>query len=302
MSNFSRKITDFDLLRDVLAKNPFLNQVTRDLILRGEAFLAFRQDQATIYYKGNQLCHLRADKAYIPRIYNHYLPLTRSRTLTGFQRKEPFSLEDWRASTGQANLSFEEVLPEILDHLEKESSPEGFQASNFYHFSPLNSRESHEIILLDIEAAFSESGQKTDRIDLVFYHKVHGHLLFLEMKRLVDPRLYRKTKDKVPKVIDQLTGYKNRLEAEFQNINRQYNQVIDYYNILAGGNIPPLALDSKPLLGLLLVDFKGNDRDQEAKRRVQKMIEENHFKVYSLGNTVHASTDSTLKAIYRNLQ
>ena len=302
MSNFTRKISNMDALQNQLNTNGFLHEVNHKLIQNGRAFLAFRNDEATIYYNGNQLCSLSGSSGYEPTIYNHYLPITRSRTLASHKKKEPYSIEQWRKSIGSGDLSFESVINEILDNLEKESSPESLQDSRFYRFSPLNRQANHEIVLLDIEAAFSGTGEKTDRIDLVFYHKVDRRLMFVEVKRLSDSRLYIKsgTKGAVEaEVIGQLKSYKDRLDKKFQQINSQYSNVIDYYNALSGGNIPRIIPNSKPLFGLLLVEFSRSARDQERKEAVQEMIAKEDFKMYAIGNTANATKGSTIAAIYK---
>lgn len=187
MSNFTRKIDDMKALQKQLTTDGFLQAINRELIQTGRAFLAFRNDEATIYYNGNQLCNLPGSQGYEPMVYNHYLPITRSRTLSKKQKKELYTIGQWRKNIGSKKLSFESVIKEILDNLEKESSPESLQASRFYRFSPLNTKTTPEIVLLDIEAAFSSSDEKTDRIDLVFYHRKDRRLMFVEVKRLSDP-------------------------------------------------------------------------------------------------------------------
>ena len=82
MSNFTRKIGDMEALQKQLTTDGFLQAINRELIQTGRAFLAFRNDEATIYYNGNQLCNLSGSHGYEPMVYNHYLPITRSRTLS----------------------------------------------------------------------------------------------------------------------------------------------------------------------------------------------------------------------------
>lgn len=299
MSNFTRKIGDMKVLQKQLTTDGFLQAINSDLIQTGRAFLAFRNDEATIYYNGNQLCNLPGSKGYEPMVYNHYLPITRSRTLSKKQKKELYTIGQWRKNIGSKKLSFESVIKEILDNLEKESSPESLQASRFYRFSPLNTKTTPEIVLLDIEAAFSSSDEKTDRIDLVFYHRKDRRLMFVEVKHLSDPRLDPKGKESAD-VIDQLKRYKDRLETEVQQITSQYNNSIDYYNTLSGGNLPHVSLESLPLLGLLLVEF--NQSAIKKKNEVQEMITRNGFKSYAIGDTSNVTEVSTIAAIYTVLK
>ena len=300
MSNFSRNISDFGMLKNQLLSNEFLQRLNVDLIQTGQAFFAFRNEEATVYYKGNQLCNLAASNGYAPTIYNHYLPITRSQTISGSRKKEPYSVEQWKRAIGSSDLSFGDVVSEIKDNLEKEKSPESLQASRFYRFSPLNHCEKHEIVLLDIEAAFLYTGEKTDRIDLVFYHTADRRLMFVEVKRLSDSRLYAKGTAPA-EVIDQLKRYKKRLAGETQQINSQYNNVIDYYNALSGGNLPHIPQESDPLLGLLLVEFTRSGKDTANKKAVQNIMKQESLKMYSIGNT-SSLTDATLTAIYKSIK
>ena len=299
MSNFTRKIGDMEALQKQLTTDGFLQAINRELIQTGRAFLAFRNDEATIYYNGNQLCNLPGSNGYEAMVYNHYLPITRSRTLSSQQKKKTYTIGQWRKDIESEKLSFQSVFKEILDNLEKESSPESLQASRFYQFSPLNTKTTPEIVLLDIEAAFSSSDEKTDRIDLVFYHRKDRRLMFVEVKRLSDSRLYPKG-EKSAEVINQLRRYKERLEKDKQQINSQYNNTIDYYNTLSRGNLPHVSLESSPLLGLLLVEFNHSARTKENK--VKKMIKRNGFKLYAIGDTSNVKEDSTMPAIYKALK
>lgn len=297
MSNFTRKIGDMKALQKQLATDGFLQAINRELIQTGRAFLAFRNDEATIYYNGNQLCNLSGSHGYEPMVYNHYLPITRSHTLSSHQKKELYTIGQWRKNIGSKKLSFESVIKEILDNLEKESSPESLQVSRFYRFSPLNKQTAHEIVLLDIEAAFSSTGEKTDRIDLVFYHRKDRRLMFVEVKRLSDSRFKGANS---AEVISQLTRYKSRLATEAQQITSQYNNTIDCYNTLSKGNLPHVSPKLLPLFGLLLVEFNRSAIKQ--KNEVQEMIKGNDFKSYAIGDTSNVTEVSTIAAIYKALK
>ena len=306
MSNFTRKVTDFSAFKHSLKTHSFLCKINEELIQTGRAFLAFRNDEATVYYNGNQLCNLTATDGYFPSVYNHYLPLIRSRTLRKELRKENFLEDTWLKASNLASASFASVYDEILDNIKKEESPESLQASRFYRFSPLNLTEDYEIVLLDVEAAFPFAGEKTDRIDLVFYHTTKRQLMFVEVKRLSDDRLYPKaglngnnTSD--AEVIDQLIRYNDRCKSEAHAINKEYNKVISYYNALSGRNMELIEENSMPLLGLLVVEFTRSTKDQENKKRVQAMLKSKNFKWYAVGNT-SSVTPATLTAIYNAIK
>ena len=59
--------------------------------------------------------------------------------------------------------------------------------------------------------------------------------------------------------------------------------------------------NSKPLLGLLIVEFTRSTKDQENKKRVQAMLKDKKFKYYAVGNT-SSVTPSTLTAIYNAIK
>ena len=286
--------------------HPFLSKVNKELVQSGRAFLAFRNDESTVYYNGNQLCNLSASDGFLPSIYNHYLPLVRSQTLRNALRKENYLETSWLKESNLHDASFSSVFEEILDNIEKEVSPESLQASRFYQFSPLNQALTHEIVLLDVEAAFSFTGEKTDRIDLVFYHTTERSLMFIEAKRLSDARLYPKADahgqiTKSAEVIDQLDRYRKRLKDEAHEINAQYNYVISYYNALSDRAMPLIAEDSMPVLGLLLVEFTRSAKDRENKKSVQALLKDKNYKCYAVGNT-SSVTSATLTAIYDSMK
>ena len=134
---------------------------------------------------------------------------------------------------------------------------------------------------------------------MVFYHRKDRRLMFVEVKRLSDSRLYPKGANSA-EVISQLTRYKRRLETEAQQITSQYNNTIDYYNTLSEGNLPHVSPELPPLLGLLLVEFNRSAIKQ--KNEVQEMIKRNGFKSYAIGDTSNVTEDSTITAIYKALK
>ena len=123
--------------------------------------------------------------------------------------------------------------------------------------------------------------------------------MFVEVKRLSDPRLDPKGKESAD-VIDQLTRYQSRLKTEAQQITSQYNNTIDYYNTLSKGNLPHVSPELLPLFGLLLVEFNRSAIKQ--KNEVQEMIKDNGFKSYAIGDTSNVTEVSTMAAIYKALK
>lgn len=315
-SNFKREIRDIDKLKFQLSQNTFLSKVEKELIQSGRAFLAFRNNNATLYYEGRQLCdlpqklHVREDGGTLyfpPRIYNHYLPVIRSKTLTG--AKKVGCLEATYCNKTKGLLDFTSVLPEILDNMDKERDPEAYQVSNFYRFSPMVQKNCSTVILLDIEATFDILGEKRQRIDMVLYNTEERRLLFVEVKRLPDKRLYSNPSTHEPaEILSQLKGYQKTIAIKKDQIIEQYNKVIQYYNYLANKNVPCMNPHTAedPLLGLLVVECTSVEQSNPAQasndfKQLCADIQREGYKMYLYGNTKNA-TPGTLLAIYQTFK
>lgn len=307
-SNFMREIKDFPELEKQLKDNAFLQILDSALLQTGRALLTFRKNAATIYYKGRQLCtmqhKLKNEPMYAPTIYNHYLPIIRTETLNKNKAKTNYS-ETQYLSENKGNHTFVSVLPEILDNLEKEVDDEAYQVSAFYRFSPLIKQYNTTVVLLDIEAAFAETGEKTDRIDMVLYHTVKRQLIFVEVKRLSDKRLYVQPGSGEPEIIEQMKRYKKRITDEKDKIKAQYDRVIENYNQLSGKNLQPIG-DGEYLLGLLVVECSEVEcferiRASAAFQDLCTSLEANDIKMHTYGQTKNA-TPGTLLSIYNTFK
>lgn len=306
-SNFSRYIENFADFKNAISQG-FLSDVKHTLLENGKAFLAFRNEEATIYYHGNQLCNLVEKQKFDPTVYDRYLPLCRSKVLEAKKAKN-LNETEWLNDTEIIGKTFADVLPEICDNIEKDSSPESLQASRFYHFSPLNRSQNSPIVLLDVEAAFADSDEK-NRIDLVFYHIDDRRLVFVEVKRLHDKRWGNKDSLNFAKVIEQMERYRELLKTKEEIVKTQYNRTIEYYNSLSGRQMP-LISDKKPILGLLLVEHSENEEDIKKIEGIQKALAEVGFGVSNIGNTESVlkdkekdseKPDRSLKRIYNKLK
>lgn len=311
-SNFNRYLKDVSALKNRLEEDTFLKNVNDTLIQTGKALLTFRNGNATIYYEGRQLCNMpyksgmTSDSAYLPAIYNHYLPVVRSKTLTGDIKKQNLTEVDYQKNTNSI-CNFSSQLAEILDNMDKERDDEAYQVSGFYKFSPMLRKNCSTVVLLDIEAAFAQTGQKTDRIDMVLYNVIEKQLIFVEIKRLSDSRLYEDPKTNEPaEILEQLARYRDRLSNEKNTVIEAYNRVIEYYNELSDSDykIPVMDTDSAadPLLGLMVVECTNTERyhPERASVQFQSLCEElkkNNFKMYTYGSLKNA-TPGTLLDIY----
>lgn len=292
---FKREISDISAFAAQLNSNPFLHKIYTDLIRSGKALLTFRDNTATIYYQGGQLCHMDGP-GFEPEVCQGYLPLLRSKVLSS-QSIHSITLTkgQWLHQASISSCSFCSVLPEILDNIQKDRGQEGIQVSCFYQFSPLRNPMQSKVVLLDIEAAFKND----DRIDLVLYHTEECRLVFVEVKRLHDSRCHDKAGGPA-EVLGQLDRYEKIIAAQKQKIITAYNNVIDYYNQLSGRKMPPIK-EVSPKPGLLLVEFTADSEDQQLKKAIVKEVTDNNFPVYPIGNAERA-TEKTIEAIYKKFK
>ena len=81
MTNFARKITDITALQKQWnAQDGILSKVKKYIVDKADMLLAFREEQATVYYNGNQLCNMTSPN-FDPTISELFLPLLRSNIL-----------------------------------------------------------------------------------------------------------------------------------------------------------------------------------------------------------------------------
>lgn len=290
MTNFVRRIDEIQKLKTALNNDAFLSKVTKNYVEEGKAFLAIRNKEVTIYINGNQLCNARETQGYMPKIYRKYLPLLLNE---GKNKERVFNEKDWLEETGlnevtKKKYTFEQLMPEILININHETSPESLQVSALYKFSPMQKTNSSKIILLDVESEFASPNEKTNRIDVVMYHTENRQLIFAEVKRLTDGRLYGQ-------ITDQMKGYATVIKSEKDNILRQYNKVIGYYNELSTRNIQEIDPNKDILLGLWIVEYKNQDKDiiKQLKGELSPDIP-----VSSIGNMTNITERTLLNKTY----
>ena len=305
--SFKRNI-DIKELNEMLNNNDFLKHLNQQYVKKGKVLLTFRNDEATMYYKGNQLCIMKKSKEsqevekYEPTIYSKYLPFSRSKALSN-KNVGNYTEKEWQENENTKYM-WEDVLPEILDNIDKETLPEKMEVSWLYNFSPLVCPKS-KVVLLDIEPQFqglsAREGTKTltDRIDVVLYHTEEKRLIFLEVKRLSDDRL-RKMKGNQAEIISQLKEYSDVLNdtGYIKNFNEEYTKVIEYYHEL-NNKFPQSTIENPPLLGLLIVEFGDDELDELQK--ITKDIESKGYVVCSRG-TIKKAGEGTLEKWYNRIK
>lgn len=315
MTNFTKQIQNFSNFENAWnnqnnCSNTIMNDIRTNLIEKGKALLTIRKDQTTIYYNGNRLLNMSGPD-FEPTVSELFLPLLRSRILMNRVQKNADDYEyinetEWKkrarigANDNGVEYLFSNIWPEICSNIMAHQTPESYQVSMLYKYSPLKPNNTSPVVLLDVEAVFAVPGtRKSERIDLVFYNKVEKQLIFVEAKGLWDDRLFPKNKNE-PEIIDQMSRYEAILKnpQERANIKTQYNRVIDYYNSLGGIPLEPVE-DKDPLLGLLLFGYSDAERKDKdgTLAKVKKMLKKEKIKFYNVGNT-ESVTENTLVALY----
>ena len=303
-----RHISNPQRLSQILnATGSFLNEVFTNNIRAGDVVLTIRpRNRVTAYYMGCQLFTLKlTNKNPDPRFYRRYLPIIRSdviREITDSTRisskkpvnKSPMTEFDWQKETS-GELKLSRVLPEILDNLNKDSRPEGSQVSCLYKYSPLAKNTSSDIVLLDIEAEFSQSRTgKSDRVDVVLFHTLKRQLLLLEVKRLSDVRLQKNTNVQLA-VTQQLSRYQTIINNQSDNIIKQYNNVIATYNAINENRKQILPINQKleVKLGLLILEYSREDLN--LLKVIKTQLTALNAKTVAIGHAKHV-TSKTLES------
>lgn len=293
------------------AQSTFLNEVYTKKIRTGDVLLTIRpRDCVTAYHMGCQLFTIKnIIKHPDPCFYRAYLPVIRSDVLRErIDRnrisnkkavvKTPMTESDWQKAIGkQQPLSG--VLPEILENLKVDSGLERNQVSLLYKFSPLVDGYHSDVVLLDIEVEFSKSGSRSgDRIDAVLYHTDRKQLMLLEVKRLSDRRL-QINKTVQSGVINQLDRYKTIINDQKDNIIKQYNNVIDTYNVINPSRKRMHQIDPSQDIQLCLLILEYSDNDYPLLSNIKAQLKQQNKKAFSIGKA-KSITSRTLARWFNN--
>lgn len=302
MSTFNRDIDEKALehLNKLAVKNEFARRICDDA-RQGKLFLAFRpKRKISFYLKGRKMCDIGADEHSEPVISAKYLPLLKSSD----NNEEMMTENMWWENTGVFRYSWEEVYPEIVDNIKLVAGREGCHIAELYKFSPLVCDDCR-IFLIDLEAQFSFPsddgiGRLDLRIDTVLYNTYTKRLIFLEVKRLDDPKLHRDHEIQA-EVINKLEQYKDVTINERENIIREYNKTLAAFSKLSGKMIDLIDPNSDIIVGLLITEYCSYDC--KLVKKLSKEVEHiSRVPVVSIGN-MNCITKETLEdAWYPELQ
>lgn len=235
MGKFVRSF-DQDMIIKIKETKLFSDFLKPD-ILNGKVFPAIRNNSIQFYYKGGLL--FKYDKN---GFQTHYKYLINNDWL----ENNKYIINNDGEEIKENNLiikNFVEGYDSIKKTLDKYAKPEATLTSEFYKKSIFKKDVKGDNLLIDIEAAFEKqaeevdecdvpvTGEKsrvgTDRIDVVFLDKKAKRVIFCEVKRFDDERIYSKN-SKEAEVIGQLKRYKQQID----NKERSKEMVVAYKSAL----------------------------------------------------------------------
>lgn len=239
MSTFRREFND-DLIKS-LKQTKLFEKLKLD-IEKGKVFPAIRHNTIQFYYMGSRVFIF--DKNGFSTHYKYLMNNSKAGN-------------NYITNNGEQEIdnsclivnNFYDGYESIKRNISINAKPEATLTSGFYAKSFFNPSVRDNYYLLDIEAAFKdregvlldcEDGEDKkrkgmDRIDAVFFDKSKGKIVFCEVKRFDDPRIYEK--NGTIEVIDQLERYKNRIDKNRSEIINAYKHAMNIYRELFGTEI-----------------------------------------------------------------
>lgn len=182
-----------------------------------------RDDAISVYYRGGALIrNLRLEcGSLVADIHQKFVPLQASGPRAYLRL----------ASNGAEGLAFEQPPQPLQFGIGEASTLEVFKgvmervltSPEFQIVQAICSKPENQV--LDQEIAFQQSGESRDKIDLCYFDSAIEKLVFVEVKRVDDPRLFSKTPEALPEVLEQLNSYSTRLRKHRDTILATYTQV-----------------------------------------------------------------------------
>ncbi len=258
-----------DLKGKELFKEKLLNDI-RDGHKSRFVFPAIRNERIDFYWGGGKLFSYSAKNGFTT--HHKYASVL----------YEPKS--DYISSKELPNCSlitsFEEGYERIKENCEKYSGVEASGASHLYEQFSYANRQNQYVVVLDIEAAFSNKDEENNRIDIVTYDLEKCKIRFVEAKHFSNKELRAKKPEDTP-VIKQLEKYQKQISDSESKILDAYAEYIDIVNNLFEIELPtPKKVDISPIL--LIFGFDASQRGYL--KNIKAYAKENNIRLYSIGD------------------
>ena len=260
--SFLRK---FDCIDNLINEPLYKNKLFSDIMTtqKGDnVFPAIRNSEIGFYYKGGLLFNYNCS--------NHQFKTHIKYAAVINNGNKDSYLSETTLKNSSLITDFSVGYDRIKENCKNYSGIEALGVSHLYHkFSYLNTNE--EVVVLDIETVFSDSNNKSDRIDILLFNKKEKKLMFVEAKHYSNPELWASSGN-CPKVYNQIERY-NRIIKNCKNtILSAYREYIDICNKLFNLNLPyPLDIVNETKLYIF-----GFNNDQK-KGKLNPLIANNQW-------------------------
>ena len=265
---FKRHVSS-NLTSNLIKEPLYQNHLLPD-ILKGDVFLAIRNERIDFYHKGGKLFAYDVQGGFHTHIkYAAVIENPMNAYLTENELKNCKIISD-----------FSTHYDRIKENCSMYSGDEASGVSNLYkNYSYLTNSNK---VVLDIEISFKsdDPNKAQDRIDILIYDKIKRQLKFVEAKHYSNSEIWS---NGVPKVVAQIDRYENQIKAKKQDIINNYNTYISNINQLFGLNIQPIIeIDNKVIL--MIFGFDRSQRIDRLKNVILGNSAYKPFEIYLIGD------------------
>ena len=278
MSEFKRNFNE-KLIKDL--KETQLFQKLYVDVKNGKVFPSIRNNTINFYYEGCSL--FKYDNKGFSTIYKYLI--------NNDKEKDKYIFGDGSSSCKVSSQGF--IVDNFVDGYKSikqtirdcYAKPEAVLTTGFYDFSFFKDGDKNDYVLLEIEAAFekltkkeSEKRRGTDRIDVVLFNKIKKQIIFCEVKKFNDSRIFSK-KGESAEVVGQLKRYEEQINQGKDRIIDCYNQAFACYSELF--ETPKCTVESiYPQAVLFVCGCEPEKYEKIAKKEVDKIAEETGYKTF----------------------
>lgn len=242
------------------------SRLWQNIIADRELLPEIRDEHLTVYYRGGALLKgLRANGRYLEaQIHRKFIPVSRCGR-SDYLIVRGDSAVGLRFTGGVEPLPLGLGEPDVLDSYKTAMDQvlSDFPEGRLVHRIATRS----ENLTLDQEITFAESGENRDKVDLCYFDTDLQKLVFVEVKRVEDGRLFQ-TADR-PEVLNQLAAYCRRLVHNRDEILDAYRTVVALKHALGlGARLAGVPLDGPAdLLERPLLVIGGCSREERSRIR-----------------------------------
>jgi len=201
------------------ATNLWRNHLRKDC-QRGVVFLAIRNDYVDFYYKGGRLFHYNG---------NNFSTHIKYASVIDTKNDNRNYLTEQELTERTLVSDFEKGYERIKENCFNFSKVEALGVAKAYEKNSYTS--SKDIIFLDLEIAFQESGKNQDRIDFLIFNTKEKEIQFIEAKHYTNSEIRAKGTPKVIRQVkkynDLIRGHRNAILLAYVNYIALINQIFD---------------------------------------------------------------------------